>query len=64
MANTLLTWFQNFCAGLSEAGAWLISTPFKDSGIDAIKDLTPLMLISLTGLIIFIGVAIVKWVIS
>ena len=65
MANTFILWLQNFLAGMTTAGAWLVSKPFSDiAGIpDTIKNLTPLGLIGLSGLIAFIVVAIVKWVI-
>lgn len=64
MANTFILWLQTFLTGIGQAGDWLVSKPFQDTGIETLQDLTPLALIGIGGLIIFIVVAIVKWVIS
>lgn len=64
MDNWLL-FFQKFLQGCDTAIEFLNSKPFDQVvGLNALWDFTPLMLISLTGLVVFIGVAIVKWVVS
>lgn len=62
MGSTFFLWFQQFATNSGKAFEFLTSHPFKD--IPELSALTPLMLISLSGLIIFIGVALVKWVLS
>lgn len=62
MGSTFFLWFQQFATNSGKAYEFLISHPFKD--IPQLEGLTPLALISISGLIIFIGVAVVKWVIS
>ena len=65
MANGFFTWIQGFLKGASEGWQWLNSKPFQNlTAFPQIQNLTPLALIGISGLIIFIGVAIVKWVIS
>lgn len=62
MGSSFFLWFQKFATSSGEAFQFLTSHPFKD--IPQLSGLTPLMLISLSGLIVFIGVAIAKWVLS
>lgn len=66
MAYTLFKWFQDFAAKGSLAFNWLVSKPFQGiQGIPTeIQNLTPLALVGLGGLLIFIAVAVVKWVLS
>lgn len=64
MINTLIDWLKKFFIDVGEAFSWLTSKPFANSGITGIENFTPLMLITLSGLIVFVGFAIVKWVIS
>ena len=65
MINGFLIWTQDFVKGASEGWQWLNSTPFSDlQAFPALASLTPLGLIGIGGLIIFVVVAVVKWVIS
>lgn len=57
--NGFFTWVTNLFQGASYLGEWL-TTPIQIGSISV----APLLLISVSGLIIFIGLAIVKWVIS
>lgn len=66
MADSFILWFQNFCGGISKAFVFITSKPFENiAGLpNNIANLTPLELIGIGGLMVFIVVAIVKWVIS
>lgn len=66
MNYIFLKWFQDFTTGASDAINWLVSKPFANvAGLpNEIKVLTPLMLVGFGGLLVFIIVAVVKWVIS
>ena len=66
MANTFLLWVQDFIYSGKDAMDFLTSKPFADiAGLPSnMQNLTPLALIGLGGLLIFIIAAIVKWVIS
>lgn len=54
-----LSWFESLLTGFAKAGQWLIN-PIQIGDLS----LTPLGLISFTGLSAFIVVAIIKWVVS
>lgn len=66
MANSFLKWVQDFIHSGKEAMDFLTSKPFAGiPGLSSdIKNLTPLALIGLGGLLVFIIAAVVKWVIS
>ena len=66
MANTFLKWLQNFIYEGQDALEFLTSKPFSNISVlpDTLKNLTPLALIGLSGLMAFIIVAIVKWVVN
>ena len=66
MTYQFLKWVQGFIAKGTEAWEFLISTPFSEvQGMpDTLKNMTPLMLVGLSGLIVFIVVAVVKWIVS
>lgn len=66
MANTFLKWVQDFIYEGQNAMEFLMSKPFANvAGMpDTIKGMTPLALIGLSGLLVFITIAVVKWVIS
>lgn len=59
-ANTFIDWVANIFTKAHEIGEWL-ATPIKITNSLA---LSPLMLISIGGLVVFVGIAVVKWVIS
>lgn len=52
-------WCQKIISGASRLGEWL-STPITIGNLT----ITPLILVSVSGLIAFIGLAIIKWVVS
>lgn len=52
-------WAQKVFQGAAQLGEWL-STPITFGNIT----ITPLILVSCSGLIAFIGLAIIKWVVS
>lgn len=58
--NELLSWCETLITQLSNIGYWLVKPVISLGGLD----LTPLALMTGGGLIVFIGVAVVKWVIS
>lgn len=58
--SELLSWFENLITELSNIGYWLTQPVTSFGGLD----LTPLVLMTGAGLIAFIGVAVVKWVVS
>lgn len=60
--SILAYWIQDLFSGVGNAFEFLTSKPFAD--IPALANVTPLSLITIGGLIIFIGIAVVKWVIS
>lgn len=66
MANTFLKWLQDFIYDGQSALSFLTSKPFSSIlGLpDSIKNITPLALIGLSGLLVFITIAVAKWVIS
>lgn len=65
MTSNFLNWVQSFVKGANEGWQWLNSKPFADlTAFPALASLTPLGLIGISGLIIFVGVAVVKWVVS
>ena len=66
MSYVFIKWFQDFVTGANDALNWLVSKPFANiAGLpDTIKVLTPLMLVGIGGLLIFITLAIVKWLLS
>lgn len=66
MTYTFFKWFQDFAQKGGVAFNWLISKPFSNiEGIpNDIQNITPLALVGLGGLLVFIIVAVVKWVIS
>ena len=57
--QAFIDWAQKVIQGASQLGEWL-TTPITIGNIT----IAPLILVSVSGLIIFIGLAIVKWVIS
>lgn len=57
--NYILSWFENLILSIMDISNWFI-TPFNFGGLT----FTPLGLLTATGLIAFLGVAVVKWVIS
>lgn len=57
--QVFLDWCVKLVNGASKLGEWL-STPLTFGNIT----ITPLILVSVTGLIVFIGLAIIKWVVS
>lgn len=65
MANTLIDWFKGLFTSSNEVFRWLVQNhPFenlKNTPFSAMAELTPLSLISLSGLLIFLVVAIVLW---
>lgn len=63
MATGFIKWFQDFCTNCTYAYNFLLSTPFKDltGAPESIQNLNFLELIGFGGLAVFIGIAIVKW---
>lgn len=57
--QVFLNWCDNIVKGASQLGEWL-STPLKIGSVQ----LSPLLLVSIGGFIVFIGIAILKWVLS
>lgn len=55
----ILLWFQDILKSVLNISEWFI-TPIEFEGLS----FTPLGLLTASGLIAFLGVAIVKWVIS
>lgn len=66
MTYTFFEWFQGFITGSSNAFDFLLSKPFADiKGVPTeLQNITPLMLVGISGLLIFIIVAVVKWIIK
>jgi len=62
MINNLLLWFQNLFVGTNEAFEFMTSNPFNS--VPGLETFSPLALIGIGGLVAFIGIALVKWVIS
>lgn len=56
---TFFEWIENLFNGMSEAGTWII-TPINFGSFS----IAPIYLISVGGLITFIAVAVIKWIIS
>ena len=56
---TFMNWAENIIRGANYLGEWL-STPIQVGN----TTIAPIILISVSGLILFVGIALIKWVIS
>lgn len=56
----ILEWFEELVKGFSTASSWLYKPLFNLDG----QVFYPLLLLTFTGLTVYIGVAFVKWVVS
>lgn len=53
----LLNWFESLLTGFANVGSWLV-TPLP------VVEVSPLVLASGVGLLVFLGIAITKWILS
>ena len=59
MIEGLLTWFRSIVNGVGDLANWL-TQPFDLLG----SSITPLSLVGIGGLLIFVGFAVVNWVVK
>lgn len=66
MVNNLLLWFVELGRQVKDGASYLFSRPFYGVGglPPAIQNLSVISLITISGLIVFIGVAVIKWILS
>ena len=66
MTDNLLLWIVELGRQVRDGASYLFSRPFYGVGglPPVIQNLSVLSLITISGLIVFIGVAVVKWILS